>query len=288
MPSITHEAPIELIRQHPGLALELLQATTEIKIPADVKVTLGATDMSAVVPVQYTADMVVVISDEATKEPVLTVIVEPQLRDEETKRFSWPVYVTTARRANKCPAAVLLVICPDPVEAEKCRQVIRTGHPGFDLIPVIIDPLTSPGQDGGSPYLTVFAACMGAIDVRSHEGAHQVLSAIRDAAASVADQERMFAIIMSLAPDDARLILEAMMATTEFKTTWVNPFREEGREEGRKEGLADGLLKILKARGLVPSDKQRELIESCSDSGEMDRWYERAVTAKSVEEVFAG
>jgi hypothetical protein len=28
---------------------------------------------------------------------------------------------------------------------------------------VIIDPLISSGRDGGSPYLTVFAACMGAV-----------------------------------------------------------------------------------------------------------------------------
>jgi hypothetical protein len=177
MPSLTHEAPIELIRQHPGLAVELLQAATEIKVPGDVTAALGPTDMSAVVPVQYTADMVVVITDAATGEPVLTVIIEPQLRDADTKRFSWPVYVTTARRISKCPAAVLLVVCTDPDEADKCRQAIRTGHPGFDLIPVIIDPLTSPGQDGASPYLTLFAACMDAIDMETRTGAHQVLTA---------------------------------------------------------------------------------------------------------------
>lgn len=59
--------------------------------------------MSAVVPVQYLADMVVLISDPATGKPVLSVIIEPQLRDSETKRFSWPVYLTTARRVARCP-----------------------------------------------------------------------------------------------------------------------------------------------------------------------------------------
>ncbi|HEX3712267.1 MAG TPA: hypothetical protein VHV09_05700 [Trebonia sp.] len=61
--------------------------------------------MSAVVPVQYLADMVVLISDAATLKPVLAVIIEPQLRDSETKRYSWPVHVTTARRVARCPAA---------------------------------------------------------------------------------------------------------------------------------------------------------------------------------------
>ena len=75
--------------------------------------------MSAVVPVQYLADMVVLLSDAATGEPALAVIIEPQLRDSETTRYSWPVYVTTARRIAQCPAAVLVVLCPDPAEAAK-------------------------------------------------------------------------------------------------------------------------------------------------------------------------
>jgi hypothetical protein len=279
MPSMTHEAPIELIRQHPGLAVELLQAMTDVKVPEDVSVTLGATDMSATVPVQYTADMLVVISDVASGEPVLSVIIEPQLRDDETKRFSWPVYVTDARRVSKCPAAVLLVLCPDPLEAEKCRQIIHTGHPGFDLIPVIIDPLSSPGRDGGSPYLTIFAACMGAIDMATEAGAHLVLSAIRDTAAGAGDQKRMTTIIMSLAPDDARPILEAMMATTEFKRTIVDRIYEQGK--------AAYLLRALRSRGLEPSEAQQEQIASCADEAQLDRWFDRAMTATSVTEVFA-
>jgi hypothetical protein len=103
--------------------------------------------MSAVVPVQYLADMAVLISDGATGKPALVVIIEPQLRDSDTKRYSWPAYLTTARRLNGCPAAVLVVLCPDPAEAAKCRQTIRTGHPGFDLTPIVIDASETPGAD---------------------------------------------------------------------------------------------------------------------------------------------
>jgi hypothetical protein len=92
--------------------------------------------MSAVVPVQYLADMVVLISDMATGEPVLAVIIEPQLRDSETKRYSWPVYVTTARRIAKCPAAVLVVLCPDPLARDgdypEAGVRCRTADPGGD------------------------------------------------------------------------------------------------------------------------------------------------------------
>jgi hypothetical protein len=104
--------------------------------------------MSAAVPVQYLADMVVLITDAATGQPALAVIIEPQLRGSDIKRYSLPVYLTTARRVARCPAAVLVVLCPDPAEAAKCRQPIRTGHPGFDLAPIVIDSAAPPGRDG--------------------------------------------------------------------------------------------------------------------------------------------
>jgi hypothetical protein len=172
--------------------------------------------MSAVVPVQYLADMVVLISDAATGDPVLAVIIEPQLRDSETKRFSWPVYVTTARRIAKCPAAVLVVLCPDPAEAEKCRTPIHTGHPGFVLVPIVIDSGGPPRLAGGSPYLTVFAASMGGIDMAS-----------------------------------------------------------------------EAVLRLLDVRGIATSQDQRELVTASADPAQLDRWFDRAITASTSAEVFA-
>src|ERR1700729_3083484 len=101
MPSMTHEGPLDLVRQHPELAVELVQGAG-VELPGEVAVSLAPTDMSSVVPVQYLADMVVLITDAATGEPALAVIIEPQLRDSDTKRYSWPVYLTTARRIAGC------------------------------------------------------------------------------------------------------------------------------------------------------------------------------------------
>src|ERR1017187_1033555 len=124
MPSIPHEGPLDLVRQHPELAVELVQGIAGITLPSRVAVSLAPTDMSAVVPVQYLADMVVLITDAATGEPALAVIIEPQLPDSDTKRYSWPGYHPTARPIPKCPAAVPVVLCPDPAEADKCRRLI--------------------------------------------------------------------------------------------------------------------------------------------------------------------
>jgi hypothetical protein len=45
MPSVTHEAPIELIRQHPDLAVELLRAMSDVDLPSEIAVSLGPTDL---------------------------------------------------------------------------------------------------------------------------------------------------------------------------------------------------------------------------------------------------
>ena len=80
-------------------------------------------------------------------------MIEPQGRDRKTKKVSWPVYFTTAIKANKVPQAILVVICWDPREAARCRRVISTGHPGFDLYPIASTPARSPA--GKTPALTV-------------------------------------------------------------------------------------------------------------------------------------
>jgi hypothetical protein len=83
MPSISHEGPLDLVRQCPEMAVGLVQGTPGVKLPGEVIAALAPTDMSAVVPVQYLADMVVLISSAVTRKPVLAVVIEPQLRDSE-------------------------------------------------------------------------------------------------------------------------------------------------------------------------------------------------------------
>ena len=292
MPSITHEGPLHLVRQHPEIALEFARTAAGITLPAAVAVSLAPTDMSSVVPVQYLADMVVLIADATTAEPVLAVIIEPQLRDSQTKRYSWPVYVATARQISKCPAAVLIVLCPDPAEAAKCRQLIRTGHPGFDLAPIVIDSSAPPGRDGtGGPYLTVFAASMGGIDLESEPGARRVLDAMASAEVSDADRLRMTTIILTLASDAARQILEAMMTTSEYEKTFIERIHDQGIAEGEARGEARGkaeaILRLLEARHLNASQEQRAQIMSCTDAASLDLWFDRAITVNTAAEVFA-
>ena len=134
----------------------------------------------------------------------------------------------------------------------------------------------------------------------------------------------MFALAnIALAPSDlreeyARIILKCCQSETIrqaleelMRTTFHSPFfdamraefRAEGLAEGRTEGLAAGLaeglaeglakgegralLAVLKARGFATGKQVQALISSCVDADQLELWAARAVTATTIDEVFA-
>ena len=62
---------------------------------------------------------------------------------------------------------------------------------------------------------------------------------------------------------------------------------QEGREEGREQGRAEMLLELLEMRFSVAASI-RQRIEACNDTAQIKTWFNRAVTASALDEVFAG
>ena len=242
--------------------------------------------------------MVVVLSDQQTNKPVLAVVIEPQGRDRKTKKVSWPVYLTTAIKANKVPRAILVVICWDSREAALCRRVIPTGHPGFDLYPIVIDPRTFPSWEDASPYLVILAGATKAIDLATPSGQDAVLTAIEQAGASHADTAALSTIILGVADTAARGELEALMASPKFHSTFVDGLLQQGEERGIEKGLEQGLergaltskvedlIKVIKARGLDLTPAQLHLVTSCADLSQLATWFDQALDAKTTDEIF--
>jgi len=283
MPSIEHEAPLEVIRQQPDVVADLLRRLLpQLPLPARVTGALGSADMSQVAPTQYFADTVVVLSDQQTRKPILAVVIEPQGRDRKTKKVSWPVYLTTAIKANKVPRAILVVLCWDPREAARCRRVIPTGHPGFDLYPIVVDPATFPSREDAGPYLTILAGATKAIDLGTPGGRDAVLTAIGQARASHADTAALTTIILGVADAAARRELEALMASPKFHSTFVDGLLQQGEVKSKVEDL----IKVIKARGLELTNAQRKLVTSCADLSQLGIWFDQALDAKTTDEIF--
>ncbi|MCX4246025.1 Rpn family recombination-promoting nuclease/putative transposase [Paraliomyxa miuraensis] len=61
---------------------------------------------------------------------------------------------------------------------------------------------------------------------------------------------------------------------------------EQGRREGRAAAKAEMLLALLEQRGFSVSPKLRERVLATRDELQLQRWFQRAVAAHSVDEVF--
>src|SRR5262245_27458578 len=105
MPSMAHEIVVDLFKNRPSLAAEILAEVLGAALPPYTAARLTSSDLTEIQPVEYRADVVVVLLDGYL--PVQVIIVEVQLAIDPGKRFSWPAYVTVSRTIHRCPANLL-------------------------------------------------------------------------------------------------------------------------------------------------------------------------------------
>jgi len=169
---------------------------------------------------------------------------------------------------------------------------IVTGHPGFDLVPLVIDSVTlpdpsSPAAATAGPELAVLAVLTGALDLNQDSARRLVLASL--ASLDESRQATYTVLVRSAASESARQALEDLM-TTKFGDTFVDRWFAEGEAKGRAEGEVKGdarsILRVLAARGVEVPDEVQEQVLSCTDIGQLETWTNRAATATSVEEVF--
>ena len=304
MPGIAHEAPIELLRRNPLLAGALLHGSG-VPVPAGGTAVMAAGDLSSALPAELRADAVILLgapdaihgsgagatrkgrpSDHRSR---LAVVVESQTSPDAGKRRVWPAYLALARAQHDCPA-VLVVVCPSPATGRWARQPIRTGHPGFDLAPLVIDADTTPGADAPgladvAPELAVLGALTGAVDLEEEAGQLLVLGAIADASLDEDRLETYTHLIRAATPEAARPALEALMTTT-FKDEFIDRIKAEGKAEGKAESTAAMLLRLLAVQGLKVPAPVRDRVLSCTDLGQLEAWADKAMTASTLRDVF--
>ncbi|MEV5706593.1 hypothetical protein [Actinoallomurus sp. NPDC052274] len=297
MPSRDHQMVLELIRERPALAADLLDCVCKGLVPSTTHARLEPADLSEHKPVSYHADAVVTLGKDRAE---LAVIVEVQRRRDPQKRLSWPAYVATARARLGCPT-VLLVISPKQGVAGWAREPILLGHPGLVLRPLVLGPEEVPvltdGQAVPVPELAALSAVVhgpGPDGPKVFEALLQCMRTIdADRAQGLMDE------VIAVLPRAARDLLEGMMktATGEYKSEFfrnavregrdvgLQEGRQEGRREGRHEGRVDIILAMLSARGVMVPDEARARIQGCADLDQLVEWGRRAATADSIEEV---
>lgn len=71
---------------------------------------------------------------------------------------------------------------------------------------------------------------------------------------------------------------------------WPPGYAEEwayGYTEGLAIGKAEAILSVLEVRGVLVPDGVRERLSSCTDLGTLMLWFDRSLTAATVEDLFA-
>lgn len=293
MPSMAHEILVDLFRNRPSLAAEILAEVLDVPVPPYTEARLASTDLTEIQPAEYRADVVVVLLDREI--PVRVIVVEVQLAVDPRKRFSWPAYVTVSRAIHGCPAG-LLVVAPEPAIAGWCAEPIETGVPGFVLRPPVlrrsaVPVVTDLEEASRRPELGVLSAMAHGETEQGVTIAAVMLPVIRGLDD---DRSRLYYdLVYNSLNEAARRSLEAMMKGYEYQSDFAKKYvaqgldqgRIEGRAEGRTEEAARNLLAVLRVRGIAVPDAVRERILTQKDPERLERWLEKAAVAASVTEV---
>jgi hypothetical protein len=278
MPSMAHEILVDLFRNRPSLAAEILVEVLGLSLPDYTEARIASADLTEIQPAEYRADVVVILLRDDS--PVRVIIVEVQLAADPQKRLSWPAYVTVARAVHGCPAA-LLVVAPDPGVASWCAEPIETGVPGFILRPPVlrrtaVPVVTDREEAARRPELGVLSAMAHGETEQGETIAAAVLPAIQGL-----DDDRVrfyYDLVYNSSNEAARRTLETMMKGYEYQSDFAKKYVAQGRAEE----AARAVLTVLQARGLVVPDAARERILAQKDTERLERWLEKAAVAPSV------
>ena len=279
-----HESLRVLFQNHPELAPALLRQALGVDIPNYSSIRIESADFTDIVPAEYRADLVVLLVDD---KPVLAIVVEVQLAQDDRKLFTWPVYAVGLRARFECPASVL-VVTSDPAVARWASRPIALGPGasmslwvvGPDKVPLVIDPA-----------MAAIDPELGVLSVMAH-GHNDVETAVKVALAAMSgirhlsdrDQYVLYSdLILAALSDAARKALQMIPEGYQYQS----PLIRESIEKGRALGQALSVIEVFEAREIPVSDEQRSRILGCSDLEMLSHWLKQAVTVASVDELFA-
>lgn len=297
VPSRAHEALVELVRKQPLLVPEMLRGMLGVDLPGFARARMESGDLSQLQPTEFRADAVVALTDEHGN-PVLAVVVEVQRSCDPGKRYAWPVYLTTLRSRLRCDT-LLVVIAIDASIARWCAAAIPIGHPGWVLEPLVVGPraiplVTEPQRVEDKLWLVVLSSLAHHDHVQRDEVFRALLRSI--GALDEDEASRYVDILMAGLPEVALRHLEALMGMencpyiSDFaRHHWGQGFAEgvaEGEAKGEAKGEANAIITVLTSKGMRVPAAVRKRIMNCTDASQLTAWLERAVNARSVDDVF--
>jgi hypothetical protein len=313
MPTLEHNAIVEMFRENPELAPHFLAILFHVDVPPHTSASVVESALDQLIPVEFRADLVIELRD-ASGILVLAIILEVQRNEDPDKKYSWPVYVTVVRAKKRCDTLVL-VVAPDAAVATWAASSIDLGLGLGTIKPLVLGPavvpeVTDQAEAERETELTILSAV-------AHGNGPNGLAVLRAALGALGrlDQPHSaayFQIVYNALREPLRRALEALIMErqTEAKATFppfiqqfidrgkldglregkLDGLREgklDGLREGKLDGLRDALLRLLARAGITLTDDDRARIQACTDTATLDRWIENILGAKTAADVLS-
>ncbi|MBI2374209.1 MAG: hypothetical protein HYV07_09430 [Deltaproteobacteria bacterium] len=299
MSGAVHEVLLEMLRARPELSLALARLAAGVVTPSYSRIESRDTSFVELRLPEYRADLFLLLEDD-DGNPVFAIVVEAQLEKDDSKHFSWPVYLAVAHARHQCPVALLVVTLDEEVAAW-ARRPFWIG-PGMKIRPVVVGPSDFPSEIDvatakQTPELVMLAARM--------RGEATTIERVIDALGALDEEHRelYYDFVKAGLDGHAAAVLEALMQTkgreylSDFAKKNVAEGFDRGLRQGRQEGRQEAALEVraeiagalrssilgaLAERALPVSEAERATIEAESDLGRLLRWSQRAATATDI------
>ena len=313
MPTLEHDGVVELFRDNPRLAVQILERIFRQPAPVHTTVRVADSSLGQLIPIEFRADLVLEVVD-ANGTCVLAIVLESQREVTPRKKYTWPVYGTVSRAERECDAVVMVVAVDEDV-AEWAAAPIKmgpgTGEFGLAVLgPATIPRITDKQVARENIELAVLSAMAHAKDDVKDV---QVVSAALEALRGIDREHAMvyYQIIWNVLRGSMQSILQQLVVARETgKVDELPEFMQElislGFHDGEVKGFQDGevtgflkgevkgevkavrenILRGVQRRGLALTAEQDTLIRGCSERTLLDRWFDNMFDAKTADDVF--
>jgi hypothetical protein len=294
VPSTAHELIAKMLIENQELLKQLLREGCGLELRTLARLS-GSEQVRNLQQPEYRSDGVLF---EVDGEDVMSAsILEPQLRRDPDKRFAWPLYMAAYRAQYRVPVRII-VVTPSRAVARWAAEPIVLDDGSSVVVPIVIGPAEIPTiHEAGakpSPELAVLSTMAHG---RGRHGMATGRTAFAALDAVDAEMRPVYAdVIFQYLGKRVRETLEAEMRLEgyEFKTKILKDAFTEGKAEGEAEGEARGkahglalaLLKVLQGRKVEVDEPLRKEVLACRDEARLVAWLDKAVTAKSLADVF--
>src|ERR1044072_482340 len=281
MPSQLHEVLLQLFRNRPALAPELLRDALHQALPSYTEVRIDSADLTEIQPAEYRADLVVLLLDGL---PVFGIVVEVQLSPDERKQYVWPAYVAGLRARLECPVCLLVITADDACARWAARPIAMGG--GSRLIPWVLGPsgipeVTDEAVARADPELAVLSAMAHGKDADAGKSVRIALAAQLASLDLDDDRSTLYCdLILHSLSEAARRAFQDMRA---FKYEYQSDFARHYFGEGEKKGRAEIVLRLLATR-FGQLDEPTKARIAATSAAELDAIAERLLTAQTLQE----